>query len=162
MPPAKKARIEVEVDLEDRVSTDLVCPCNAAHVYKNAEGFEKHKNSKTHIAFEKWKKNYDHTEQKNNKILLNEQDAKISTLGAELRREQERAQSHFNQCQVVQCYLQQVHKQCVDCLNHFAYDPQVLQFFPQHAVFQQQWYQEWTPCPPSDPPPPPPEYPPVA
>ena len=161
MPPAKKARVEVEIDLTEGLSADLGCPCNAAHVYKKSEGFEKHKNSKTHIAFEKWKKSYDHNEQKNNKIMLNEQDKKLSAMGVELRRAQELAQSNFNQYQVTACNLQNLNKQCVDCLVCFNFTPGLLQFFPQHAAHvQQQWClpsECSAPCPPSDPPPPPPE-----
>lgn len=158
MPPAKKARVEVgavnvEIEIDEgQISADLVCPCNAAHVYKNAEGFEKHKNSKTHIAFEKWKKTYDSNEQKNNKILLCEKEKKISSLEADLRHQNQLTDFNFQKYQVVSCQLHTVNQNCIDCVNAY---PGLLHFFPYHAAhFQQQWS---VPCPPSDPPPPPPE-----
>ena len=136
MPPkAKRARVEVEINLEeDRVGTDFTCPCNAAHVYKNAAGFEKHKSSATHIKFEEWKKSFVHELQKNDKIIQNKQDAKITSLQVDLRRSEELAQSNFQQYQLTACKLQELNKQCIDCLNYWSYPPGLVQFFPQHSA----------------------------
>tara|TARA_Y100000361_G_C11032754_1_gene275679 strand:+ start:142 stop:624 length:483 start_codon:yes stop_codon:yes gene_type:complete len=127
---ARVARVEVVVKEETPVTVtdltnDLVCPCNPCHVYKNQNGWNAHLKSKTHIAHEKWKKNFVSNLEKNSNIKLNQQDREIQTLKSDLAHTTAKMGQTFQSWQKESITRQQTQQQ--------------LQQTQQQLQLQQQW-----------------------